>query len=173
MVHLVENLHQCRLRSTEGQNHSPVDPQIFDPLKGEGLCLCLLVRPRFSWVTSSNNILSSRVSPVLHRVCHHFLIDPVDVICHAGVHPWCVLLSAPVAPANHAHQSHPAVAGTDQWATRVSLRGHTNKIEAEIKKNPSCPIYVPFCLLSIWTTSGAFSLPFLPLSLTHPSSTLI
>lgn len=63
------------------------------------------------------------VSPVLHRVRPHFLVDPIDVMCDAGVDPRLVLLSAAVAPADHAHQSHLAVAGTDQRATRVSLQG--------------------------------------------------
>lgn len=74
---------------------------------------------------------TSTVSPALHWVSLHFLIDPVNIMCDAGVDPRLVLLSAAVAPADYAHQSHSAIAGTDQWATRVSLWGHKKRSRDE------------------------------------------
>lgn len=69
------------------------------------------------------------VSPTLDRVCFNFAVDPVDVIGDACVDPGLILMAAPVAPADHAHQSHPVLGLTHQGAARVSLWG-------KLEKNP-------------------------------------
>lgn len=50
-----------------------------------------------------------------------FAVDPVDVVSDAGVDPGLIPLPAPVAPADHTHQSHLVIVSTDKRATRVSL----------------------------------------------------
>lgn len=153
-IHLAQNMHQYSLKSTEGQNHSPVDLPIIHLLKVKHLCLCLCLCTLFQWVWSPDDIDSVSL---LHRVSLHFLIDPVDIMCDAGVDTRLVLLPTPVAPADYAHQSHPAIAGADQWATRVSLRGH----KKDKNEFPSkCPTSGAFSLLSLnnaHKTRGRFS----------------
>lgn len=57
----------------------------------------------------------------LHWIGLNFATDPLDVIGDAGIDPRLVPLSAPVAPADHAHQSHPVVISTDERTPRISL----------------------------------------------------
>lgn len=59
--------------------------------------------------------------PSLCWVDLHFATNPLDVLGDAGIDPWLVLLSAPVAPADHAHQSHPVIILTDERTPRISL----------------------------------------------------
>lgn len=57
----------------------------------------------------------------LDRVCLNFAVDPVNVMGDTGVDPGLILLPAPVAPADHAHQGHLVIVSTDERAARVSL----------------------------------------------------
>lgn len=52
----------------------------------------------------------------------HFLIDPANVVGDTGVHTGFVPLPAPIAPADHTHQSHTVVVLADKRTTRVSLQ---------------------------------------------------
>lgn len=61
----------------------------------------------------------SRVA--LQRIGLNFAIDPIDVAGDAGIDPGLVLLSAPIAPADHAHQGHPVIVSTDERTPRISL----------------------------------------------------
>lgn len=120
VVHLVWNLHQFRWSSDQQMNRTTaLWISLVDLLKDKHICVCCFTRCAYGLGHPTTS--SSLFSPILDRVCLDFLVDPVDVMCDTGVHPGRVFLPAPVTPADHAHQSHPAIVGTDQWATGVSL----------------------------------------------------
>lgn len=92
---------------------------LVDLLQDQHICVCCFTHCAYGYGHPTTS--SSLFSPILDRVCLNYAIDPVDVMCDTGVHAGRVFLPAPVAPADHAHQSHSAIVGTDQWATGVSL----------------------------------------------------
>lgn len=103
--------HQFGFRSKDKpQNQSLVDLSVY--LLNDKHQLCL-------WVWSSINIFA--VSRTLDRVCLNFAVDPVDVMGDTGVDSRLILLPAPIAPADHTHQSHLVIVSTDERAAGVSL----------------------------------------------------
>lgn len=81
--------------------------------------LCSLFHPLCLWGWSSDNIFLAVSALDWARL--NFAIDPVDVMGDTGVDPRLVLLTAPIAPADHAHQSHLVLVFADKRTTRVSL----------------------------------------------------
>lgn len=111
-VLLVSNLHQLGFRSThKQQNQSPVELSVH-LLNDKQICC-------FTHCVWSYNIFA--VSLSLDRIGLNFVADPVDVMGDTGVDPRLILLPAPIAPADHTHQSHPVIVSTDERATRVTL----------------------------------------------------
>lgn len=72
----------------------------------------------------------------LHRIGLHFVIDPLDVVGDAGVDSGLVLHPAPIAPADHAHQSHPVIISADEGAPGIPLwlKNKTGKEKNKIRK---------------------------------------
>lgn len=82
------------------------------------------------WVWSSSNVVFA-ASLTLDGVCLDFAVDPVDVMGDTGVDPGLIYLPAPIAPADHTHQSHLVIVPTDKRATRVSLWVNVKKPNGE------------------------------------------
>lgn len=59
----------------------------------------------------------------------HFAICPVNIFGDVSIDPRLVLLSAPIAPADHTHQSHLAIVSTDERPAGVSLCPRNNSNE--------------------------------------------
>lgn len=110
----------CWFKTSVSLNKSPVDLSVY-LLNDKHICLCWFSHCIYGLGLSNNTFFAVSLT-LEYWVCLNFAIDPADVIGDSGVDPRLIPLPAPVAPADHTHQSHPVIVPTDERAARVALQ---------------------------------------------------